>query len=100
MKAIKTLVAKILYRPYITFLLCLLFLFFNLVLDRTLFRAFHLNRDLRIVKNRIEHIKGKNRDTKNKIKKASDPDVVEKAVRKRLDYMDSKDLIFIFPEKI
>jgi len=77
-----------------------LFLFVNLVLDGTLFRVFRLNRDLRIVKNRIEHIQKKNQDVEDKIKKASVPDFVEKELRKRLDYTGDKDLIFIFPEKL
>jgi len=99
MKKIKEIITKLLYRPYFTFLLCLLFLAINLILDGTLFRVFRLNRDLRIVKNRIEHIQQKNQKIKNKIKKFSDPDFLKTEARERLDYVGDEDLIFIFPEK-
>ena len=100
LKKIKNFIVKILYEPYLTFLLCLLFLFINLVLDGTLFRVFLLNRDLRVVRNHIEHIEKKNQDVENKIKETSDPDFVEKELRQRLDYTSEGDLIFIFPENI
>ena len=94
----KPLIAKMLYKPYLTLLLCLLFLSVNLVLDRTLFRAFLLNRNLRVVKNRIQHLQDKNQDIEDKIKKATDPEFIEKEARQRLDYANEGDLIFIFPE--
>ena len=97
-KKIKNFIVQILYRPYFTFFLCLLFLLINLILDGTLFRVFRLNQDLRVVQNRIKHIEGKNQDIEDKIKKSSDPDFVEKEVRQRLDYTGEEDLIFIFPE--
>lgn len=100
MKRIKNLIVKILYRPYFTFLLCLLFLFINLIADGTLFRVFRLSRDLKVVQNRIDHIDKKNQEIENKIQKASDPDFVEKEIRERLDYTNEGDLIFIFPEEL
>lgn len=100
MKKIKNLIVKILYRPYFAFLLCLFFLLINLVLDGTLFRVFRLNQELRLVRYRIEYIEKKNLDVENKIKKASNPDFVEKEVRQRLDYTNEGDLIFLFPENI
>lgn len=99
-KKVKKPIIKVLYRPYFAFLLCLLFLLLNLVWDGTLFSVFRLNRDLRIVKNRIEDIEKKNQDIQNKIQKVSDPDFVEKEVRQRLDYTGEGDLIFIFPDNI
>ena len=96
----KNFVGKVLYRPYFIFLFCLLFLLVNLVLDGTLLRVFRLSQDLRIVRNRIEFLEKKNQDIENKIKKASDPDFVEKELRQRLDYAGEGDLIFIFPENI
>ena len=100
MKKTKNFILKALYKPSFAFLLCFLFLLINLVLDGTLFRVFRLNRDLRVVQNRIEHIEKKNLDIENKIKKVSDPDFVEKELRQRLDYTNEGDLIFIFPENI
>lgn len=100
MKKTRNFIAKALYKPYFIFLLCLLFLLINLILDSTLLRVFRLNQDLRIVKNRIEYIKEKNLDIENKIKRASDPNFVEEEVRQRLDYAGERDLIFIFPENI
>ena len=100
MKKVKSLILKILYRPYFALLLSLLFLFINLIADSTLFRVFRLNQDLRVIRNRIEYIEKKNEDIENKIKKTSDPDFVEKELRQRLDYTNEGDLIFIFPENI
>ncbi len=100
MLKIKLLIVKALYRPYFAGLLCLLFLLVNLIFDGTLFRVFRLNRDLRLIRYRIEYMAGKNLDLKNKIKRASDPDFVEKEARQRLDYANEGDLIFIFPENI
>ena len=97
-KKIKNFIVQILYRPYLTFFLCLLFLLINLILDGTLFHVFRLNQDLRVVQNRIKHIEEKNQDIEDKIKKSSDPDFVEKEVRQRLDYTGEEDLTFIFPE--
>ena len=100
MRQIKKIIAKILDKPSWALLVCLVFLFLNLVADGTLFRVFRLNQDLRIVQNRIKYLNTKNQDLKNKIKKAADPSFVEKEVRQRLDYANEEDLIFIFPEKI
>ena len=100
MRQSKNPIVKILYRPYFAFLLCLFFLLINLILDGTLFHVFRLNQELRVVRYRIEHLEKKNLDIENRIKKASDPDFVEKEVRQRLDYTSEGDLIFIFPENI
>ena len=100
MKKIKKFIFQSLHQPYFAFLLCLLFLFINLVLDGTLFRVFRLNRDLQVVKNRIRHIEEKNQQLEDKIQKASQPDFIEKELRQRLDYTNEGDLIFIFPENI
>ena len=100
MKKTKNFIVKALYKPSFAVLLCFLFLLINLVLDGTLFRVFRLNRDLRVIQNRIEHIEKKNLDIEDKIKKVSDPEFVEKEVRQRLDYTNEGDLIFIFPENI
>ncbi len=99
-KKIKLFISKALYKPSLVFLFCLLFLFVNLILDGTLLRVFRLNQDLRIVKNRIKYIEKKKLDVENKIKKASDPDFVEKELREKLDYAGEGELIFIFPENI
>ena len=100
MKKIQKFITQLLYRPYLVFLLCLGFLFINLVLDGTVFQVFQFSRDLRIVQNRIKHIEEKNKDLDEKIKKASDPDFIEKELRERLDYAGEGDLIFLFPENL
>ena len=69
MKKIKNFIVQALYKPSFAFILCLIFLLINLILDGTLFRIFHLNQDLRVVRNRIKHIEQKNSDIENKIKK-------------------------------
>lgn len=96
----KKIIVKILYKPYFTLLFCFFFLFINLILDSTLFRIFHLNQNLRVIQNRIEHIEKQNKNIEDKIKKAHDPDFVEKEIRQRLDYTNEGDLIFIFPDSI
>ena len=99
-KKIKKIIAQFLYRPYLVFLFCLAFLFINLVLDGTLFQAFRFSRDLRVVQNRIQHLERKNEELKEKIKKANDPEFIEKELRERLDYTEEGDLIFLFPENL
>ncbi|MBC6415433.1 MAG: septum formation initiator family protein [Bdellovibrionales bacterium] len=90
----------ILYKPYLTFLLCLVFLTINLIFRGTLFQVFKLNQDLKIVKNRIVFLEKQNKKIKEKIKLSQDLDFIEKELRDRLDYTEEDDLIFIFPEKI
>ena len=82
------------------FILCLLFLLVNLILDGTLFQIFSLNQDLRVVKNRIHYIEKKNLQIKSKMEKSSDPGFVEQSARERLDYVGEEDLIFLFPDKL
>ena len=88
------------YRPLYVFILCCLFLLINLVFDGTLFQVFRLNRDLRVLKNRIIHLERKNHFVKEKIRKSSDPGVIEQEARERLDFANENDLIFIFPRDI
>ena len=100
MKKIKNFALEILYKPFFVFLLSLIFLFINLILDGTLFKALHLSHSLKIVRHRIEIMEKKTMDIEKKIENSSDPDFVEKEARQRLDYIGEGDLIFIFPEKI
>ena len=100
MKKLKNFLFQILYKPFTVFLLCLLFLLINLVLDGTLFQIFGLNQDLRVIQNRISYIEKKNLKIEDKIEKSSDPDFVEQEARERLDYAGEEDLIFLFPDKL
>ena len=100
MKKIQKFITQFLYRPYLVFLFCLGFLFINLVLDGTLFQVFRFSRDLRVVQNRIQDLDKKNQELKEKIKKADDPNFIEKELRERLDYTEEGDLIFLFPENL
>ncbi|MCY4322012.1 MAG: septum formation initiator family protein [Bdellovibrionaceae bacterium] len=100
MKKIKKLITQFLYQPYLVFLFCLVFLFINLFVDKTMFQVFHSMRNLQIVQNRIKHLEDKNEELKEKIKKANNPDFIEKELRKRLDYAEEGDLIFLFPENL
>ena len=100
MKKIKKFITQFLYQPYLVFLFCLGFLFINLVLDGTLFQVFRFSRDLRVVQNRIANLEEKNQELKEKIKRADNPDYIEKELRKRLDYTEEGDLIFLFPENL
>lgn len=93
-------IKNLFYRPFYMLIICLVFLIFNLVIDGTLFQVFSLNRDLKIVKNRIDHLQEKNQAIERKIQKFSDPDFIEKEARERLDFSEEGDLIFIFPESI
>ena len=100
MKKIKIFFFQILYRPFFIIFLSLLFLLVNLILDGTLLHIFNLNRDLRVIENRIDYIGKKNKDLKEKIKRTSDPDFVEQEARERLDYVGEEELIFIFPDNL
>ena len=100
MRKLKNFLFQILYKPFAVFILCLLFLLINLILDRTLFQIFGLNQNLRVIQNRIDYIGKKNLKIENKIKKSSDPDFVEREARERLDYAGEEDLIFLFPDKL
>lgn len=88
------------YRPLYVFIFCGLFLLLNLVFEGTLFQVFRLNRDLRVLKNRVRLLESKNRLIKEKIKKSTDPKVIEQEARERLDFANENDLIFIFPQDI
>ena len=88
------------YRPFYVFVLCCIFLLVNLVFDGTLFHVFRLNRDLRVVRNRVSHLERKTHFVKEKIRKSNDPGVIEEEARERLDFANEHDLIFIFPEDI
>ena len=87
-------------RPFYVLILCGLFLLISLVFDGTLFHAFRLNRDLRVLKNRILRLESKNRLIKEKIQKSDDPEVIEREARERLDFANESDLIFIFPKGV
>lgn len=100
MKKIKNFLFQILYKPITVFLLCLLFLLINLILDGTLFQIFGLNQDLRVIQNRIDYIEKKNLKIEDKINKSSSPNFVEQEARERLDYAGEEDLIFLFPDKL
>lgn len=100
LKKIRLFLSKILYQPYWIFLLCLSFMFLNFIVDKTLFRVLLLSRDLKIVQNRIQDMETKNTEIQQKIKKAKDPEFIEKELRERLDYTEEGDLIFLFPDKL
>ena len=100
MKKIQKLFIRILYKPYLVFLLCLAFLSVNLVFNGALFRVFRLSQDLKIVENRIQRAQNQIKQLEKKIKQSQDPDFIEKELRDRLDYTEKDDLIFLFPEKI
>ena len=100
MKKIGKLINIFLKNPFYVFIFCSCFLAVNLIFDGTLFQIFRLNRDVRIVKNRIELFQNKNEMIKQQIKKSSDSQFIEKEARERLDFVHEGDLIFIFPEDI
>ena len=100
MKKIEKLFQLFFKRTFYVFVFCMIFLFFNLIVDGTLFQIFHLNRDVRILKNRIELFDNKNKFIIKKIKNASNPQFIEKEARERLDFVHEGDLIFVFPEEI
>ena len=97
---IRAFLSKILYHPDRILLLCLVFLFFNLIADKTLLRLVSMKRSLKAVENRSQSIEKDNTEIQQKIKKAKDPDFIEKELRERLDYTEDGDLIFLFPEKL
>ena len=99
-KKIAKKIKNLFYRPFYMFVICLIFLVFNLLIDGTLFQIFHLGRDLKVIQNRTEDLQEKNKIIKRKILRSSDPDFIEEEARERLDFSEEGDLIFIFPESI
>lgn len=91
---------QILYKPLVIFILSMIFIFINVILDGSFFHILNLNQDLRIVQNRIDHIKKKNKEIIIKAKQVFDPDFVKQETRNRLDYAGEGELIFLFPEDI
>ena len=65
-----------------------------------LLQVFRLNRDLIVLRNRVKLLENKNHLIKEKIKKSSDPEIIEQEARERLDFANESDLIFIFPQDI
>lgn len=88
------------YRPLYVLIFCGVFLLVNLVFEGTLFQVFRLNRDLIVLKNRVQLLERKNHLIKEKIKRSTDPEIIEQEARERLDFANENDLIFIFPQDI
>ena len=93
-------IKRLLHKPYSVLIACLVFLFVNLIIDKTFIQIFQMSRDLSIVRNRISDVEQKNSKMKVSIKKASDPNFIESEVREKLDFTNEGDLIFIFPDNI
>ena len=97
---LKKKLTRFLRSPFHVFIFCVVFLIFNLLIDSTLFQILRMGRDLKVIQNRIQYMEEKNETIQSKIKFFSDPQVIKKELRDRLDLSNEGDLIFTFPEDI
>ena len=100
MKKIEKLIHLFFKRTSYVFIFCLIFLTLSLVTDGTLFQIVRLNRDIRVLRNRITLFENKNEMIKKQIEESSKTQFIEKEAMERLDFVHEEDLIFIFPEEI
>ena len=97
---LKKKLTRFIQNPFHVFIFCVVFLIFNLLIDSTLFQILRMGRDLKVIQNRIQYMEEKNETIQSKIKIFSDPQVIKKELRDRLDLSNEGDLIFTFPEDI
>jgi len=89
---------EFLEKPYHVFIVCSIFILFNVVLDGTLFqiRKMYLNR--KYINQKIVEIQTKDQVLVEKLNNLSQPIYLEKEIRDRFDLAGQGDLIFIFSD--
>ena len=87
---------NLLHQPTKVLVLCVVTIFFSLIVEGSLFQLWNLHRDHREIKHKISKIKTENLELEMKIAKASDPSFLEFQARNQFNLVEEGDLVFIF----
>lgn len=91
-------VHRLLQKPSRVFVLCALFAIISLVFDGSLWRLWGLHRDHDRLGREMSEVAEKMDLLKLQLKQAKDPSFIERQALDRLDLVDERDLVFVFPE--
>lgn len=78
---------------------CVVFLATTLVMNGLLWRLWGLHRDFERLTFEISNTQGGIEKLNAQLKQAKDPSFIERQARDKLDMVDEKDLVFVFPEQ-
>lgn len=98
-KRIADLVSDFVHQPIRVLSVCLVLIFFGLVIDGTLFRLWSLHRDSSNLTQKIKSLHKRSADLEVKILKAKDQGFIELQARDRLELASEGDLIFVFADE-
>lgn len=82
--------------PKRMFILCMIFLFFGLILSGDLFKLFKLIRHKQALTARIAKVEVAKGEIQNKIKESTSQEFIEREATERFDMVKAGDLVFIF----
>jgi cell division protein FtsB len=89
---------QLLHRPLQILWICLALACVGVVLDGTAFRLWSLHRDHDFLAAKISDAKIRSKQLEFRIRRARQPEFIEKAVRDQFDLVKEGDLIFIFSD--
>ena len=89
---------RVLQNPLRVFWVCLGLIFFNFMIDGSPLRLWSLHREQDELRAQVASLKVENNRVKALIKKASDPNFIEREARDRFDLVEESDLVFIFSQ--
>jgi cell division protein FtsB len=78
--------------------ICAILVVLNLVLDGSLFRLWKLHRDFDQLTVDLMSLQGQSEQLKTQLKKAKDPEFMEREARDRFDLVNEGDLVFVFAD--
>lgn len=79
--------------------ICVVFLATTLVMNGLLWRLWSLHRDFEKLTYEIASTETGIEKLKMQLKQAKDPSFIERQARDKLDLVDEKDLVFVFPDQ-
>ena len=88
----------LLHRPLQILSICLGLACIGVVLDGTAFRLWSLHRDHGFLTAKIQDASARSKQLEFRIRRARQPEFIEKAVRDQFDLVKEGDLIFIFSD--
>ena len=87
------------HQPIRVFWFCLLLALGGLIFDGTIYRMWSLRRDARLIENKISLAKLKSKQLAYRLRRAQQPEYIEKAATDQFDLVKEGDLIFIFSDE-
>ena len=98
-KKISYFIQEFLDRPFWVFIACVSVVCTHLIFDGTFVRMWNLRSSSKVLESRIKDIQQKNEIVKNRMKKLSDSQFLEREVRDRFNLVGEEDIIFIFSDE-